>query len=199
MSGMRENKPQEDTLYRIIAQHLPGGVALYDGPTDTVLWHNAAYANMLDEQWHGMDLTGRSLDELVPAVAFEAREAGRATAAGEMVRLTEVKLLGSSGALAYHNVTLVPVPREDGNGFDVLVALVDVTEEVLAVQEVERLAAEAQQQARELATIIDTVPDGLVVMTATAASCGAMERPRSPCWCGRRSWATRWRRCRRRP
>lgn len=146
MSGVGENTPQQETLYRIIAEHVPGGVALYDGQTNIVLWHNRAYTELLDEKWHGMDLTGRHLDELAPGVASEAREAGRAAASGETVRLRGLRRLGPSGDAVYHNVTFVPVPREDGKGFDVLITLLDVTGEVLAAQEVERQAREPRQQ-----------------------------------------------------
>jgi signal transduction histidine kinase len=58
---------------------------------------------------------------------------------------------------------IVPVDRPDGEGYDVLFMVVEVTEQVLARRQVEESAGVARRQAAELLALIDSIADAVVV------------------------------------
>ena len=147
-----------------VVQHAPAGMALYDGLTQTILWHNPAYTYLLDKQWHDQDLVGRALDEIVPhSEELGVADIHRSVAGGQPFRLPEFEFAGFDRGLTYFNWSIVPVPRADGDGHDVLTMAVEVTEVVATRREAQRLAIEAQLRAEEIEAVVDSMADPVVI------------------------------------
>lgn len=162
---------EQSNLMQSMIQHAPAGLALYDGLEQVILWHNPAYTELLDEQWHGGSVVGLSLEEAAPgAEELGVADLHRAVAAGQPQRFPEYEFRGFRRGVTYYNWNAIPVPRADGRGYDVLTMAVDVTDQVVARQQVEASADEArqaqqlaQQRTQELDTIINSIADGVMI------------------------------------
>lgn len=162
----RELTAQRDLMQSMV-EHAPAGLALFNGRTGTIMWHNRAYAELLDERWHQRSLVGLPLGEIVPdAEAAGINALHNAVATGATYRFPEFEFAGFARGMTYFNWSLSPVPGPDGDGFDILSMAVDVTEQVLALQQTRRLTDESQRRAAELDTIINSIADGVMIYDA---------------------------------
>lgn len=162
-----EMQAQRDLL-RDMVTHAPAGMVLLDGRELRVKWFNDDYRQIQNPQYHQTDLAGMRLHDFQPGV----EESGvgdilRQVARGELRRFSEYEYPHFERGPTYFNWINVPVPRADGEGFDILVMVIEVTDQVLARKRVEALAEEARQRVEELDTIIESIADGVIVYGAS--------------------------------
>lgn len=161
-----EMQVQRDLVQAII-ENVTVGVLLVDGKTLQVKLHNNAYTHFLDEPFHDRDLTGMHLEEFTPGLEESgAPDLYLRTAAGERLAVTEWEYPGFERGVTYWDWSIVPLPRADGDGYDPLATITEVTEQVRARRQIEALGHEAQRRAAELDTVIDSIADGVIVYGA---------------------------------
>lgn len=155
---------QRNQLQAIMA-NTPAALLFLDGRDLTTKWSNERYTRLLDGKYRGEDLTGLHLTDFIPSAEEEGvAQAIRQAATGQLVTLPEFEYRGFEGGVSYFNWMAVPVVRAgDGRGYDVLVMSTDVTEQVLARKRIEELARQANQRANELDTVLNAMPDGVIV------------------------------------
>jgi signal transduction histidine kinase len=159
-----EVKAQRNLLDTVVT-NAPVGLVLLDGHDLRVKVANPVENLFLDEPYRSMDLTGLPLQEFVPdaeasGVAGIYREVA---ATGEARSFPEFEFHGFARGVSYWRWVIVPVDRPDGEGYDVLFMVVEVTEQVLARRQVEESAGVARRQAAELLALIDSIADAVVV------------------------------------
>jgi PAS domain S-box-containing protein len=171
---LRDNRAQRDFLERLI-EAAPVGIAVVAGPEyryELVNPHYASFAGASD----GAQLVGRTLDEVFPAVA-ERVAADLLTPARELnqrMSLIEYEATLRNGSQPnFWNAEAVPLPlldgakgrstRDPGDPIDtidstdrVLVIVYEVTEQVLARQRAEELAARDQ-------AILTSMAEGVIL------------------------------------
>ena len=189
---------ERERLRGVILQ-APVPMALHEGPEHRYVLVNAAYQRVSG----GRDVTGLTLREAFPEVAgqglFELFD--RVYATGESWAGPETHLhydrLGTGPEDAWFHLRYDPVRDGEGSVTGILNFSLDVTDQVLARREVERLLAESERaradadaarraaeaasadaevarlatdaERRRLAVILDQLPVGVVVVDATAA------------------------------
>jgi PAS domain S-box-containing protein len=161
-----EVKAQRNLLDTVVT-NAPVGLVLLDGHDLRVKVANPVESLFLDEPYRSMDLAGLPLHEFVP----DAEESGVAgiyrevAATGQARSFAEFEFLGFARGVTYWRWVIVPVDRPDGEGYDVLFMVAEVTEQVLARRRVEESAEVAQRQAAllSLAPVLARDPDDRIV------------------------------------
>jgi two-component system cell cycle sensor histidine kinase/response regulator CckA len=80
-------------------------------------------------------------------------------------QLTDDYGASSPDAIIYQDVTMFPVFRESGEVWQVVTIWKDITDRVQAEEERERLLAEVRTQAGRIQQIMDTVPQGVLLIS----------------------------------
>ncbi len=163
---LTENRDQRDFL-RGLLQAVPLGIAVVGGPE-----HRFELANIENyalAQQPGTGLMGITLAEAYPELAPEATRAiEKVYRTGRAVHVREYRAaMQPGGQKGYWNVDYVPLPDGNGGVERVMILVRDVTDEVLARQRIEELAAQAQQQADEMDAIFEEMVEAVIVYDAS--------------------------------
>jgi PAS domain S-box-containing protein len=140
-------------LFQAVLEHAPAGIAIYDGVTFRVKWANPTYRERLDDPYRGMDIIGRRLQEILPG----AEESGVAEIFRKVVETgnpyfdPEQELVGFTRGKTYWRWSLLPLAGTDRPTPDLMILVVDVTDQVTARQQIEDLAAQLTEERRSLA------------------------------------------------
>ncbi|MGI5836913.1 MAG: PAS domain-containing sensor histidine kinase [Chloroflexota bacterium] len=145
-----------------IIENTQANLALFDRNFNFILV-NSAYAR--GSGYSKDQLIGRNHFDLFPNLENqEIFERVRDT--GEPYTATEKPFVYKNQpkrGTTYWNWILAPIKTESGRVSRLLLSLLDVTPQVRARQEVEKLAKEARLRAEELDAIISSMADGLVI------------------------------------
>ncbi|HOP80465.1 MAG TPA: MEDS domain-containing protein, partial [Armatimonadota bacterium] len=127
------------------------------------IWMNPAY----------MKASGRTLEEFIGHNYFEFYPHEENQAIFERVRDTGIPFEAKEKPFIYPNHpewgvtywdwTLIPIKGSDGIVHGLVYSLVDVTHDVHARQEIERLRADAESRAAELESVFSSLADGLAI------------------------------------
>ena len=168
---MLEAIRKHERALQLIIDSMPAGVMLLDSELKLLAW-NKVYMRYFGPsvKWR----VGASLDSVLP----QAEESGitsrlhRAVRTGRAVRVREFRYDGLRQGVTYWRGVAAPVDTqlEDGSKAALAVVAVEVTEEVVARERLEQLAALAQRRADELEeerarlnSIIESMPVALLV------------------------------------
>ncbi len=142
-------------LFQAVVEHAPAGIAIYDGVTFRVKWANPTYRERLDEPYRSMDIVGRRLQEILPG----AEKSGvvdvfrRVASTGVPYFDPEQALVGLTKGTTYWRWSLLPLISEDRAAHDLVILVVDVTEQVTARLQIEQLADQLKEERRSLSVI----------------------------------------------
>ena len=142
-------------LFQTVVEHAPAGIAIYDGETCRVKWANPTYRERLDEPYRSMEIVGRRLQEIFPG----AEEAGvvevfrRVAATGVPHFEPERELVGLSKGTTYWHWSLLPLATADHATPDLMILVVDITDQVTARRKIEELADQLSGERRSLSVI----------------------------------------------
>ena len=137
-------------LFQAVIEHAPAGIAIYDGESLRVKWANPTYHEMVDEAYRGVDITGLRLQDLFTV----AEESGfveifrKVASTGQPFFEPERKRFNRP---VYWNCSLLPLSRDDRDTPDLMTLVLDVTDQVVARKEKEKLAAQVSEERRALA------------------------------------------------
>lgn len=162
---LEENQQQRAFLERLM-EAAPVGIAVVRGEDHRHEMANAHYRGMVPGT---ASITGRPFAEVFPTVAKQ----GGVELIEEVYQAATVVSVhewsptaGSVPDRRFWNVDLVPLWESNGTIQGVLIVSQEVTAQVRARREIERLAVEAQQQADQLSAIFDAMSDAVVVFDA---------------------------------
>ncbi|NLG48920.1 MAG: PAS domain S-box protein [Chloroflexi bacterium] len=158
---LAEYAHQEQFLDNLI-QHASVGIAVVDREHRYLLV-NPAYQSIPGTP--DTPMVGRSIEEVFPGVPVPAIDMlDEVFRTGRPARLREYEApLGSSRETAWWNVDHVPLLGADGSTRQVLVLTQDVSEQVRARQQIERLHAQMSLDEAELRAVFRSVGEGLVI------------------------------------
>jgi PAS domain S-box-containing protein len=159
---LEENQQQRAFLDRLM-DTAPVGIAVVRGEDHRYEMANAHYHAMALEPH---TIIGRPFAEVFPEVA----DNGGVDLIEEVYQTATVVSVhewspsaGTEPKRRFWNVDLIPLWESDGSIQGVLIVSQEVTPQVRARREIERLAVEAQQQVDQLSTIFDAMSDTVVV------------------------------------
>jgi PAS domain S-box-containing protein len=159
---LEENQQQRAFLERLM-ETAPVGIAVVHGEDHRYEMANAHYRAIAADSEH---VIGRPFVEVFPEIAKQ----GGVDLIEEVYETATVVsvhewsgIVGSDPGRRFWNVDLVPLWESDGTIRGVLIVSQDVTPQVRARREIERLAVEAQQQADQLNAVFDAMNDAVVV------------------------------------
>ncbi|MBI2877390.1 MAG: PAS domain-containing protein [Candidatus Tectomicrobia bacterium] len=168
---LREMKAQRD-LFRAVIDTAPEGIAIFDGQELRVKWSNPAYRQFLAEPYRSGGIAGLRLQGFIP----QAEESGmadifrRVAATGQPYFTPEYEYVGLVRGVTYWRWSVRPLSPEGEGAPDLIVWLVEITQEVLARKRTEDLAARVgTERARteveraKLKAVIDNAPEAIVV------------------------------------
>lgn len=163
---LTENREQRDFL-RGLLHAVPLGIAVVGGPEHRFELANIEHYALARERDTG--LMGKTLAEAYPELAPDAARAiEKVYRTGRAVHIREHKaVVEPGGQVGYWNIDYVPLPDENGGAERVMILIRDVTDEVLARQRIEELAAQAQQQADEMDAIFEAMVEAVIVYDAS--------------------------------
>jgi PAS domain S-box-containing protein len=135
-----------------VFQHAPAFLAILRGPTYVFELANEAYYRLMGQR----DLIGRPVWEALPEVrgpGFEDR-LHHVVATGEPflgreVPITVARTPGAEPEVRFVDLTFMPLVEADGTRSGVIAHGSDVTEQVLARREIERLLADSERARRD--------------------------------------------------
>ena len=142
-------------LFQAVVEHAPAGIAIYDGETYRVKWANPTYRERLDEPYRSTDIVGRRLQEILPG----AEESGvvdvfrRVASTGVAYFDPEQALVGLTKGTTYWRWSLLPLISADRATHDLVILVVDVTDQVTARLQIEQLADQLTEERRSLSVI----------------------------------------------
>jgi PAS domain S-box-containing protein len=150
-----ELQESETRLSAIIAS-APAGIGLFVGPDLVIEKPNQTFIDIVGK---GPDITGKPLREVMPELVTEGQPflkiLNDVLTTGKMYQSSgaQVKIV-KNGVLTYnyYNITYTPVADTNGNVYAILDIAIDVTEQVLARQQLEQAEA-ALREAIELAQL----------------------------------------------
>lgn len=144
----------------------PVAIAILEGPAHTFGFANALYRKLLG----GCDVAGKALLHAQPELAGQGIEVllQRVMTTGEPLTLSAmpVTLGAEPGEEGFLNVTYAPKRNVRGQVDGVLVAGVDVTEQVRTQQRAGTLAEKVKASEAELRLVIDALPVLVAFVTA---------------------------------
>ena len=154
---------------------VPAGLLVLSGRDLRVHWANPAFARMLEDPWRVVDLRRHHLADFLPR-AFEnglVELCKHVALSGRPHIDPEYVYAGFAGGVRYWNMSLLPLPQSasnesrgptiPGTPCDVLLAVTDVTPQVLARDHLEGLAANAEYGLSQLEAIVNSMSEGLIV------------------------------------
>ena len=142
-------------LFQTVVEHAPAGIAIYDGESFRVRWANPKYRERLDEPYRNMEIVGRRLQEILPG----AEKSGivevfkKVAATGIPHFEPEQELVGLARGTTFWQWSLVPLAADDRAARDLMILVVDVTEQVRARRQIEELAGQLEEERRSLSVI----------------------------------------------
>ncbi|KAB8142579.1 PAS domain-containing protein [Chloroflexia bacterium SDU3-3] len=152
-------------LQRLFAQ-APAAIAVLQGPRHEVSFANLYYRRIFGER----EYIGRALADVVPELAVQGAIdlLDQVYRSGEPHMGDEAPLLidrCGDGVLEQHFFTFVYQPTLDPAGAieGVLIHMIDVTEQVSAQRERERLAALVREQGEHLRVTLSSIADAVIV------------------------------------
>jgi PAS domain S-box-containing protein len=170
-SLLQENQEQREFLETLM-QVAPVGVAVVRGPEHRYQFANPYYRAFL-EKTPSTQLAGKSINEIFPETASKRilKLLQEVYASGENQRVDEVPMYSEKkGEHTYWNIDHVPLWDVSGEVNGVLIITHDVTDSVVAIQEVERAlqqskraAEEAQHRADELNAVFAAMTDAVII------------------------------------
>lgn len=142
-------------LFQAVLEHAPVGIAIYDGISFRVKWANPTYLDRLDEPFRGQDIIGRRLQEILPgAEKSPIVEIFRQVAAtGNPYFDPEQEFVGFTRGKTYWRWSLLPLASADRSTPDLMILVVDVTDQVTARQQIEEMAGQLTEERRSLAAM----------------------------------------------
>jgi len=135
-------------------EHLPVGVALFDAYNLRLLATNACFQSFLDPLWPQERAIGHTLTEFFP----QAERSGSASIFREVattgIPYHNDEYLSESfpGGTTYWNWTLSPIPDCNGAIIQLLLTISEITSQVVARQQAERMNAALSQKNRQIET-----------------------------------------------
>ncbi|HOG47782.1 MAG TPA: PAS domain-containing protein, partial [Anaerolineae bacterium] len=180
ITAQKEAQAERDRLFeqveaarenlRTIFDRLPEGILVVDTAQRVVM------SNSTTRRYVGYDVTGLTLAELRRVHEFVMPDGrpfppGQApidrALRGEMVTGVEARIMRLNGHVVETLESIAPLYDAHGRLTGAVVALTDVTAKRQAQAERERLLAQAQSARQRLQTILNRLPDGVVVIDAT--------------------------------
>lgn len=152
---LRSAVDAQRVLFQAVVEHAPAGIAIYDGETFRVKWANPIYQDRLDEPYCHMDIVGRRLQEILPS----AENSGivetfrRVASTGVPHFEPEQALVGLTKGTTYWRWSLLPLTTADRATPDLMILVVDVTDQVAARRRIEELANQLAEERRSLSVI----------------------------------------------
>lgn len=143
-------------LFQAVVEHAPAGIAIFDGETFRVKWANPVYRERLDEPYRStIDIVGRRFQELIPGAEDSgAVEIFRTVASTGVPHFEpEHKLVGFAKGTTYWRWSLLPLTNGDHATPDLMILVVDVTDQVVARRQIEELADQLAEERRSLAVM----------------------------------------------
>jgi PAS domain S-box-containing protein len=142
-------------LFQAVVEHAPAGIAIYDGETFRVKWANPTYKDRLNEPYRSMDIIGRRLQEILPGVENSGLvEIFRNVASTGVPHFEpEQELVGFTKGTTYWHWSLLPLASSDRATPDLMILVVDVTDQVAARRQIEELADQLADERRSLSVI----------------------------------------------
>jgi len=160
----QEALAREHQLLRTVIDHLPDAVYVKDAQGRKTLANAADLANIGVES--ESDVLGKTDLDLFPpetAARFRARDMAVLTN-GAPVLNQEERLVSRSGRELWLLTSKLPLRDVDGRVVGLVGIGRDITERKMAEVERERLLAQIQAYARQVQQIIDTVPEGVLLL-----------------------------------
>jgi PAS domain S-box-containing protein len=142
-------------LFQAVVEHAPAGIAIYDGETCRVKWANPTYRERLEEPYRSMEIVGRRLQEIFPG----AEQAGIVETFGEVASTgvphfePEQELVGLSKRTTYWRWSLVPLATTEHATPDLMILVVDITDQVTGRRKIQELADQLAEERRSLSVI----------------------------------------------
>ncbi|MEI9970825.1 MAG: PAS domain S-box protein [Ignavibacteriota bacterium] len=139
-------------LYQAVVEHAPAGIAIYDGESFRLKWANPTYRERLDEPYRSLEIVGRRLQEILPG----AEQSGiadifrKVAATGIAHFESEQELVGLTKGTTYWRWSLLPLSTAERSIPDLMIVVVDVTEQVSARLQIEQLAEQLSEERRSL-------------------------------------------------
>ena len=142
-------------LFQAVVEHAPAGIAIYDAETFRIKWANPTYRERLDEPYRSMQIIGMRLQEILPgAEKSGVVEIFRKVASTGVVHFEpEQELVGFTRGTTYWRWSLLPLTSTDGATRDLMILVVDVTDQVAARRQIEELAGQLAEERRSLSAI----------------------------------------------
>ena len=159
-----KQRTAEQNRVRAILMSAPAAIAMIRGPD-----HVYEFSNPLNNQYLGMDPTGKSVAEAIPA----AKELGyvaildRVYETGEPFFGNEMPMrigFGNEGPTLYINFVYQPVFGDDGKPDGIALFAFDVSDLVLARQKAEAISAEHERSRDQLRVILQGVSEGIMAI-----------------------------------
>jgi PAS domain-containing protein len=135
------------SITALLSAEMPVGLAILDARTMHVRRANASLVALLGERWGEREVIGRPLSEIAPGLAHSEVEAAfqRVARTGQPFSAI-VEEAHPAGAI-YRRCTLSAIRRADGAFEDLLLTLLDVTEQMEARQRAEHETQRAEERA----------------------------------------------------
>lgn len=158
---------QQHDLLQAVIEHATFGIVVLNGSDFIIKLTNDAAINLLEGQMNSIKLIGKSLRDLPLMQDHEGREIFNivegVTKFDRPIVKKELEFTEQIGRdLAFWQVAAMPLPGPAEHK-DVLLMIQDMTEQVMARQRIEELAARADAERRRLKAILDNLPVGVSV------------------------------------
>ena len=142
-------------LFQAVVEHAPAGIAIYDGESFRLKWANPTYRERLDEPYRSTEIVGRRLEEILPgaeksgilAIFREVAATGTPHFEGEQ------ELTGFTKGTTYWRWSLLPLVTPGQSTPDLMILVVDVTDQVSARRQIEELAEQLSEERRSLSVM----------------------------------------------
>jgi PAS domain S-box-containing protein len=163
--GSSSGGEEQLRLLRAVVDSAPAGLLVLDGRDLRVRWVNGAFHRMLESPWRTTELQDRHAGEFLPSgwengLIELLRQA--ATRAAPHVD-PEYAYNGFASGVRYWNMSILPLCSDGESACDILLAVTDVTPQVLGRAHLEGLAANAEYGLSQLEAIVSSMSEGLIV------------------------------------
>ncbi len=141
-------------LFQAVVEHAPAGIAIYDGESFRIRWANPTYKERLDEPYRSLDITGRRLQDIIPgAEQSGVVEVFRQVASTGVPHFESERVMTGSRGATYWRWSLLPLAVAGREKPDLMILVVDMTDQVAARRKIEDLARELAEERRSLSVI----------------------------------------------
>ncbi|MBK9713400.1 MAG: PAS domain-containing protein [Kouleothrix sp.] len=155
-------------LLQTVVHNAPAGITVLDGRSLRVKWFNPTYGEFLEEPFRHADLTGLRFQDFVPGAA----ESGlldlfhQVVDSGQPHVDPEYRHVGFARGVTYWRWSVLPLAAEQPGPPDLMLMVIEITEQVLARKRVEELAAESRRRADELDAVFAAMTDPVLIYDA---------------------------------